>query len=144
LGADVLRIGPPTFLPPEAAAWGQMSHDLRAGLRGVDVIMMLRIQQERMGRNYFPSLDEYSRYFCLTRAALAEAKKEVVVMHPGPINRGVEIATDVADGPASLIMDQVTNGVAVRMAVLFLLVNRVRAAGTATEVERPRLRRTAS
>jgi len=145
LGAEVRLIGPPTFLPPEAAAWGHVTHDLHAGVRGVDVIIMLRIQRERMGRNYFPSLDEYSRYFCLTRAALAEARKDVVVMHPGPINRGIEIASDVADGPASLIMEQVTNGVAVRMAVLFLLVNRVRATTreTAPAVERPRLRRTA-
>ena len=129
LGARVRLVGPPTLLPPEAAAWGEVSHDLRAGIRGADVVMTLRIQRERQGRNYFPSLDEYARYFCLTRDALAEAKPGVVVLHPGPINRGIEIASDVADGADSLIMDQVTNGVAVRMAVLFLLVNRARASG---------------
>ena len=91
--------------------------------------MMLRIQRERQGRNFFPSLDEYSRYFCLTRAALARGQAGRRRPAPGPINRGVEIASDVADGAASVIMDQVTNGVAVRMAVLFLLANRVRQAG---------------
>jgi len=128
LGARIRLVGPPTLLPAEAAAWGEVHHDLRSGIRGADVIMMLRLQRERQGRNFLPSLDEYSRYFCLNRAALAEAHPNAVVLHPGPINRGVEIASDVADGAASLIMDQVTNGVAVRMAVLFLLANRVRVA----------------
>jgi aspartate carbamoyltransferase catalytic subunit len=127
LGARIRLVGPPTLLPSEAAAWGEVHHDLRAGIRGADVIMMLRIQRERQGANFFPSTDEYSRYFCLTRAALAEAKPDAVVLHPGPINRGIEIASDVADGPESLIMEQVTNGVAVRMAVLFVLVNRAQA-----------------
>jgi aspartate carbamoyltransferase catalytic subunit len=126
LGARVRLVGPPTLVPREAMAWGEVSHDLRAGLRDADVILMLRIQRERQGANYFPSLDEYARYFCLTRAVLDEAKPGVVVLHPGPINRGIEIASDVADGAESLILDQVTNGVAVRMAVLFLLVNRAR------------------
>jgi aspartate carbamoyltransferase catalytic subunit len=134
LGARLRLVGPPTLLPPEAAAWGEVSHDLRAGIRGADVVMALRIQRERQGRNFFPSLDEYARYFCLTRGALGEAKPGVVVLHPGPINRGIEIASDVADGSDSLIMDQVTNGVAVRMAVLFLLVNRTRASGEADGV----------
>jgi aspartate carbamoyltransferase catalytic subunit len=139
LGARVRLVGPPTLLPREAASWGEVHHNLRDGIHAADVIMMLRLQRERQGRNYLPSLDEYSRYFCLTRAALQAARPEVVVLHPGPINRGVEIASDVADGAASLIMDQVTNGVAVRMAVLFLLVNRVRAtaAEPAAAVEQP-------
>jgi aspartate carbamoyltransferase catalytic subunit len=146
LGARIRLVGPPTLLPAEAAAWGEVHHDLRSGIRGADVIMMLRLQRERQGRNFLPSLDEYSRYFCLTRAGLAEARPEVVVLHPGPINRGIEIASDVADGAASLIMDQVTNGVAVRMAVLFLLANRVRQVADAppVDVEEPqpeRLRR---
>jgi aspartate carbamoyltransferase catalytic subunit len=128
LGARVRLVGPPTLVPSEAHAWGTVHHELRAGIRDADVIMMLRLQRERQGRNFLPSLDEYSRYFCLTRAALESAKPGAVVLHPGPINRGVEIASDVADGTASLIMDQVTNGVAVRMAVLFLLANRARAA----------------
>jgi len=149
LGARVRLVGPPTLLPAEAAAWGEVHHDLRAGIRSADVIMMLRLQRERQGRNFLPSLDEYSRYFCLNRAALALAKPGAVVLHPGPINRGVEIASDVADGAASLIMDQVTNGVAVRMAVLFLLANRARQpvaeAPTAAAEEAPpvRLRRRA-
>jgi aspartate carbamoyltransferase catalytic subunit len=128
LGNRVRLVGPPTLLPREAGAWGEVHYDLRSGVRDADVVMMLRLQRERQGHNYLPSLDEYSRYFCLTRAALACAKPDAVVMHPGPINRGVEIASDVADGAASLIMQQVTNGVAVRMAILFLLVNRVRVA----------------
>lgn len=143
LGARIRLVGPPTLLPREAAAWGEVCHDLRAGVRSADVIMMLRIQLERQGRNYFPSLEEYSRYFCLTRSALEEAKPGVVVLHPGPINRGIEIASDVADGPDSLIMDQVTNGVAVRMAVLFLLVNRARGVTEVPAEEAPRLRRRA-
>jgi aspartate carbamoyltransferase catalytic subunit len=148
LGAHIRLVGPPTLLPAEAAAWGEVHHELRRGIRDADVIMMLRLQRERQGRNFLPSLDEYSRYFCLTRAALESARPDVVVLHPGPINRGVEIASDVADGAASLIMDQVTNGVAVRMAVLFLLANRLRASAsepiaTAADVavvERPRRR----
>jgi aspartate carbamoyltransferase catalytic subunit len=149
LGARVRLVGPPTLLPAEAAGWGEVHHDLHDGVRDADVIMMLRLQRERQGRNFLPSLDEYSRYFCLTRAALKHARPDVVVLHPGPINRGVEIASDVADGAASLIMDQVTNGVAVRMAVLFLLANRARQPATeapaivAEPVETPRLRRKA-
>jgi len=131
LGASVRLVGPPTLLPREAQAWGEVSHDLESGLRGADVIMMLRLQRERQGRNFLPSLDEYARYFCLTRRALEAAGKDAIVLHPGPINRGIEIASEVADSAASLILDQVTNGVAVRMAVLFLLVNRPRGAETA-------------
>jgi aspartate carbamoyltransferase catalytic subunit len=140
LGNEVRLVGPPTLVPPEAAAWGEVHHDLGRGLRGADVIMMLRIQRERQGRNYFPSVEEYAHYFCLTRTALAEARPGVVVLHPGPINRGIEIASDVADGPCSLIMDQVTNGVAVRMAVLFVLINNWarRTDAEAVEVASPR------
>jgi aspartate carbamoyltransferase catalytic subunit len=126
LGATVRLIGPPTFLQPELRAWGDTTSDLHEGVRDADVIMMLRLQLERQGRNFFPTVDEYSRYFCLTEHAVARAKPDVIIMHPGPMNRGVEIASDVADGPYSVIMDQVTNGIAVRMAVLYLLVNRVR------------------
>ena len=131
LGAEVRLIGPPTLVPPEMRQWAHVTSNLADGVTGVDVIMALRIQRERQGANYFPSLDEYSRYFCLNEAAVKRAKPDVLIMHPGPINRGVEIASDVADGPYSVIMDQVTNGVALRMAVLFLLVNRARDAGTA-------------
>jgi aspartate carbamoyltransferase catalytic subunit len=97
-------------------------------VRDADVVMMLRIQLERQGKHFFPSLDEYARYFCLTQAVLAAAKPDVIIMHPGPLNRGVEIASDVADGRYSVIMDQVTNGIAVRMAILYLLASQPRSA----------------
>src|SRR5437762_11236019 len=87
-----------------------------------DVIMMLRVQFERMSESFFPSVREYFRYFGLTRDRVARAKPDVIIMHPGPMNRGVEIATDVADGPFSVILDQVSAGVAVRMAILFLML----------------------
>jgi aspartate carbamoyltransferase catalytic subunit len=123
LGAEVRLVGPPTLLPPEFAALGaRRVTDLAEGVRGADVIMMLRLQRERQGANYFPSLDEYSQYFCLTEEAVGLAARDVIILHPGPMNRGVEIASSVADGPYSVIMDQVTNGVAVRMAVLYVLV----------------------
>ena len=144
LGARVRLVGPPTMVPAEARVWGEVSHDLRTGLRDADVIMMLRLQRERQGRNLLPSLDEYARYFCLTRDALSVAKAEAVVLHPGPLNRGVEIASEVADGPYSVIMDQVTNGVAVRMAVLFLLVSQAhRATAAADATEEPPMQRKA-
>lgn len=122
LGAEVRLIGPPTLLPREFGASAELTADLMEGVRDVDVIMTLRIQRERQGANFFPSLDEYARRFCLTEAAVRRAKPDVIIMHPGPINRGIEIATDVADGDYSVIMDQVTNGVALRMAVLFLAI----------------------
>jgi aspartate carbamoyltransferase catalytic subunit len=122
LGAKVRLVGPPTLLPPEFRLWGAELHTtLRTGLAGADVIMVLRLQRERQARNFLPSVEEYSRHFCLTPAALAEAKKDVLIMHPGPMNRGIEIDSQVADGPYSVILDQVTNGVAVRMALLYLL-----------------------
>ncbi len=126
LGANVRLIGPPTLLPPELRAWGDTTSDLAAGVRDADVIVMLRLQLERQGKNFFPTVDEYSRYFCLTERAVAGAKSDVIILHPGPMNRGIEIASDVADGPYSVIMDQVTNGIAVRMAVLYLLANRAK------------------
>src|SRR5207247_1435016 len=91
------------------------------------VIMMLRIQRERQSANFFPTLDEYAQYFCLTEEAVRLAKPQVIILHPGPLNRGLEIASAVADGPYSVIMDQVTNGVAVRMALLYLLIARSKA-----------------
>jgi aspartate carbamoyltransferase catalytic subunit len=110
--------------------------------------MMLRIQRERQGANYFPTLDEYSQYFCLTEDAVRRAKPNVIILHPGPMNRGLEIASAVADGPYSVIMDQVTNGVAVRMAMLYLLIARNKAgelgetAGDLVESPEPARRRT--
>ena len=122
LGAKVRLVGPPTLLPPEFSFWGAELHtNLRTGLAGADVVMALRLQRERQARNFLPSVEEYSRHFCLTPAALAEASADVIIMHPGPMNRGVEIDSRVADGPYSVILDQVTNGVAVRMALLYLL-----------------------
>jgi len=122
LGAKVRLVGPPTLLPPEFGFWGAELHtNLRTGLAGADVVMALRLQRERQARNFLPSVEEYSRHFCLTPVALAEASAGVMIMHPGPMNRGVEIDSRVADGPYSVILDQVTNGVAVRMALLYLL-----------------------
>jgi len=128
LGASLRFVGPPTLLPPELRAWGETTSNLNEGVRDADVVIMLRIQLERQDKNFFPTVDEYSRYFCLTQQALAHAKPDVMILHPGPMNRGVEIASDVADGPYSVIMNQVTNGIAVRMAVLYLLANRPKVA----------------
>jgi aspartate carbamoyltransferase catalytic subunit len=149
LGATVRLVGPPTLLPPEFAALGAELHtDLASGVRDADVIMMLRIQRERQGRNFFPTLDEYSQYFGLTEDVVRLAKPQVIILHPGPLNRGLEISSAVADGPYSVIMDQVTNGVAVRMALLYLLIARSKSEGAsdtpAETVETPPLRRGAS
>ena len=136
LGAKVRLVGPPTLVPPEFATLGaEIHHTLRAGVRDADVVMMLRIQRERQGAHFFPSLDEYSHYYCLTREVLQEAKPDVIVLHPGPLNRGLEIASDVADGPGSVIMEQVTNGLAVRMALLHLLIARNKADGVGETAE---------
>jgi len=138
LGANVRLVGPPTLLPVEFRALGAELHtSLASGVRDADVIMMLRIQRERQGANFFPSVDEYSQYFCLNEQAVRLAKPNVIIMHPGPLNRGLEISSEVADGPYSVIMDQVTNGLAVRMALLYLLIVRSKAEGPgeAAEVE---------
>ena len=121
-GADVRLIGPPTLVPRELESLGvRVFHDMEKGLRDADVVMMLRIQMERQDKGFFPSTLEYSRYWGLTTERLSKAKKEAIVMHPGPMNRGVEIASEIADSPRSVILDQVTNGLAVRMAVMYLL-----------------------
>ena len=123
LGAKVRLAGPPTLLPREFEQFGaELHYDLGRAVRDADVVMMLRIQRERQSDNYFPSLDEYSRYFCLTEEVLEGAKSDVIILHPGPINRGIEISSGVADGPYSLLMSQVANGVALRMAVLYQLI----------------------
>ncbi len=120
LGARVRLCGPRTLLPHRAEALGAELYDrLEPALEGADVIMMLRIQRERLGASLFPSLREYARYFGLNTRRLALARPDVIVMHPGPINRGIELAEDVADGPHSVILSQVEAGVAVRMAVLY-------------------------
>ena len=122
MGAQVTVAGPATMLPRQIEQMGVTVHQhLEEAIKDVDIIMMLRIQTEREQQNIFPSLREYSRCFCLNRENIRLAKDDALVMHPGPINRGVEIAPDIADGPASVILEQVTNGVAVRMALLYLL-----------------------
>jgi aspartate carbamoyltransferase catalytic subunit len=122
LGMSVTVAGPPTLIPPFVQELGaKVSHRLEEAIAGVDVIMMLRLQQERMTTGLIPSLREYARYWGLSPARLAGARADVLIMHPGPVNRGIELSPEVADGPYSVILDQVANGVAVRMAVLYLL-----------------------
>jgi len=122
MGASVVLCGPPTLLPPGIEALAPVTFRVDEAVEGADVVMMLRLQMERMSGGFFPTTREYFRHFGLTEERVRRAKKDVVVMHPGPMNRGVEIASEVADGPYSVILDQVTNGVAVRMAVLYLLL----------------------
>ncbi len=122
LGAEVTLVGPPTLVPDRFEAFGvRVSHDLREGLRGADVVYLLRIQLERQSKNLFPSLGEYRVLFGLSQDRLEYAKPGALVMHPGPVNTGVEVTRDVQSGPRSLITEQVTNGVVVRMAVFYLL-----------------------
>lgn len=122
LGAEVMVCGPPTLIPKHIPSLGvKVEHDVRKALRWCDVANILRIQLERQDLKYFPSLREYAQYFGINRQLLDELDKPIVIMHPGPINRGVEITSDVADSEHSIILRQVENGVAVRMAVLYLL-----------------------
>jgi len=122
MGADVWVCGPPTLIPTDIRRFGvQATSMVDEAIADADVIMLLRIQLERMEGAYFPSLREYFRVFGMTEERLRLARPDVMIMHPGPMNRGVEIASEVADGPYSVILDQVANGVAVRMAVLYLL-----------------------
>jgi aspartate carbamoyltransferase catalytic subunit len=128
LGADVWVCGPGTLVPPGIERYGvHASTAIDEAVADADVIMMLRIQQERMDGAFVPSLREYFNTFGMTAARVALARPDVIIMHPGPMNRGVEIASDVADGPYSVILEQVANGVAVRMAVLYLLAGEVEA-----------------
>ena len=123
LGAEVTLVAPPTLLPVGVQAWpAQVSYDLDAVLPKSDVVMMLRVQRERMGAAYFPSTREYSRRYGLDVRRAAALSDDAIVMHPGPMVRGMEIAPEVADGPRSTIVEQVANGVSVRMAVLYLLL----------------------
>ncbi|RPH55681.1 aspartate carbamoyltransferase catalytic subunit, partial [bacterium] len=122
MGAKVTVGGPRTLMPAEIGRMGvDVAYTLEDAIRDADVIMMLRIQLERQGRMSFPSVREYFELFGLTTQRLEGAKEDVIIMHPGPMNRGVEIASEVADGPYSVILEQVTHGVSVRMAVLYLL-----------------------
>ncbi len=123
LGAHVTLVAPPTLLPVGIDAWPvETSYDLDASLEQADAVMMLRVQAERMNAAFFPSAREYSRRYGLDTARMNRLPEHAIVMHPGPMNRGMEITADVADSSRSVIVEQVTNGVAVRMAVLYLLV----------------------
>ncbi|MFF4772281.1 aspartate carbamoyltransferase catalytic subunit [Microtetraspora fusca] len=124
LGAEVTLVAPPTLLPVAVDTWPcQVSYDLDAVLPKSDVVMMLRVQLERMNAAYFPSAREYSRRYGLDRERFARLHDDAIVMHPGPMNRGMEISAEVADSPRSTIVEQVANGVTVRMAVLYLLLS---------------------
>jgi aspartate carbamoyltransferase catalytic subunit len=123
MGADVTLIGPPTLIPPDAPAWGvHVDYDIDAVLPKLDVCYVLRVQKERQRLEYFPSVREYARLFGVTSARAATLPPNALIMHPGPMNRGVEIDSDVADLPESVIEEQVTNGIAIRMALLYLLL----------------------
>jgi aspartate carbamoyltransferase catalytic subunit len=134
LGAKVTIAGPATMMPAEVEKFGvTVAKSVDEAIEGADVVNILRIQLERQRAGLYPSLKEYSRVYGVTRERLRRAKPDVLVMHPGPMNRGVEIAQDVADGEHAVILEQVTNGVAVRMAVLYLLAGQKAAPETTTE-----------
>jgi aspartate carbamoyltransferase catalytic subunit len=123
LGAEVVVVGPPTMIPKDIEEMGtRVSYNLDQEIKDADFINMLRIQKERQEKGLFPSIEEYHKLYGLDRERMKKAKADVVVMHPGPINRGVEITSEVADGPYNVILEQVTNGVAVRAALLFILL----------------------
>lgn len=122
MGATVFVVGPPTLIPPKIEQMGvEVRYDLDEVIGKFDVLMMLRIQLERQESNFFPSIHEYIKLYGVDNKRLERAKEDVLIMHPGPINRGIELTPEVADGPLSIINEQVTNGVAVRMAILYLL-----------------------
>jgi aspartate carbamoyltransferase catalytic subunit len=124
LGAEVRVVGPPTLIPSYIEkAKARTYYNLEEAIEGADVVIMLRIQMERQESEYFPSLREYSRFYGLTREKLKHAKKDVTVMHPGPINRGIELSSDIADDASSVILEQVSNGIAVRMAMFYLVAS---------------------
>ena len=123
MGAEVTLVGPPTLIPPGAQQWGvSISHDIDPVLEKTDVLYLLRVQRERMSEQYFPSSREYARIWGVDRDRLARLPEGAIVMHPGPMNRGVEITADAADAPNSVITEQVTNGIAVRMSCLYLML----------------------
>jgi aspartate carbamoyltransferase catalytic subunit len=127
LGAEVMVCGPTTLMPKHISSLGvKVEHNLRNALEWCDVANMLRIQLERQEIMYFPSLREYAMMYGLTKEILDSLGKKITVMHPGPINRGVEVTSDVADSDSSIILDQVENGVAVRMAILYLLAGTIK------------------
>ncbi len=123
MGAKVVLVGPPSLLPLEFKKFGvELDFSFDRALEGAEVVMMLRIQMERQQKNYFPSIREYRNLYSLTEKRFRLAKKNAIIMHPGPINRGVEISADLADSAKSVILKQVENGIAIRMAVLYLLL----------------------
>jgi aspartate carbamoyltransferase catalytic subunit len=123
MGAEVILVGPPTLVPPQAKSWGAtVSHSLDDVLGDVDVCYLLRVQQERQSEPLFPTLREYASLWGLDARRVAAMKPEALVMHPGPMNRGVEIAADVSELPRSIVLDQVANGLAVRMSLLYLML----------------------
>ena len=125
MGANVRAVGPPTMIPLFLQRLGvEVFHDFDQAISGVDVVIMLRLQLERQGRSLFPSIREYARLYGLTAERVQRAAKDVLVMHPGPVNRGVEISHDVVDSGSAVILDQVSNGVAVRMGLMYLLSQR--------------------
>jgi aspartate carbamoyltransferase catalytic subunit len=128
MGADVVLVGPPTLIPPQAEAWGvRITHDLDSVIGDVDVCYLLRVQQERQSEQLFPTVREYARLWGLDALRVARMRPHALVMHPGPMNRGVEIAADVSEFPRSIILDQVANGLAVRMSLLYLMLGGSRA-----------------
>jgi aspartate carbamoyltransferase catalytic subunit len=132
MGADVIVCGPPTLLPIKMDRLGcKVTHRIDEAVEGADVVMALRVQLERMKSGAFPSLREYAALYGINSKRVEQAAKDAIVMHPGPMNRGVEITSDVADGSRSVILGQVTNGVAVRMAVLYLLAGETTSEATA-------------
>lgn len=130
MGARVTVCGPPTMIPKGIETLGtSVTYDMDTAIKNADVIMMLRIQKERQAAYLFPSEREYAAIYGLTKEKLTHARPDVLILHPGPLNRGVEISPDVADGPHSIILDQVTNGVSIRMALFYLLIGGARNVG---------------
>ena len=127
MGAKVVLAGPPTLMPPDLEAFGVKAYDrVEEAVENADVVMALRLQKERQDSGLFPSLREYAEIYGLTEQRVAGAKEDLLIMHPGPINRGVEISSSLADSPRSAVLDQVTGGVAVRMALLYLLLGGIK------------------
>jgi aspartate carbamoyltransferase catalytic subunit len=123
MGAEVQLVGPPTLIPKQAESWGaKLVYDLDSVIEDVDVCYLLRVQRERLSEQLFPSLREYSALWGLDKRRMDRMKPDALVMHPGPMNRGVEIAADVSESERSIILDQVANGLAVRMSLLYLML----------------------
>jgi aspartate carbamoyltransferase catalytic subunit len=123
MGSDVTLVGPPTLIPAQATSWGAtISHDLDSVIGDVDICYLLRVQKERQDEQLFPSLREYAANWGLDSRRQARMKRDTLVMHPGPMNRGVEIGADVSESSRSIILDQVSNGLAVRMSLLYLML----------------------